>query len=243
MDLTLFSENNPKGQRTIGSVSLKEVTSIMLQLDWTELNIVQLSRSPGDWVEVSGNTSNDGLSCAYLENGEIRVTEEPPSSVDELITILTSYYQQDDAYKHLYRFNGHVSQAVTDDGYEEWKKSYLAEKAKEKRQGFKRVMLTVAIMTSLFVSGYYLYSGEWKFIGQRTDFARATIVSTYMHHIGKGYYMQTVVYEFQHEGIKYSGTFEAGKRVGKRKVGETIKVKYSLMNPNRSLYVAVYKSN
>ena len=62
-----------------------------------------------------------------------------------------------------------------------------------------------------------------------------------MHHVGRGYDLQRVTYEFEFQEKKYQGTFEAGQRLGKQTVGEFIKVKFSTKDPKRSKFIAFYK--
>jgi hypothetical protein len=90
---------------------------------------------------------------------------------------------------------------------------------------------------------YSWTTGELKFVGQKTEFTTARVINTQMHHIGRGFYLQRVTYEFVYNERKYTDTFEAGQSIGEREVDDKIKIKFSTRNPNRSLMIGVYKSN
>ncbi|MDP7288280.1 MAG: hypothetical protein QGH94_09845, partial [Phycisphaerae bacterium] len=76
------------------------VRDTMLSLDWLGFHQVVLERLNGDWLEVGGSLDpNDGLSVAYGENGKESVIKVPPSTVDEMITILLSYLANSEDWK------------------------------------------------------------------------------------------------------------------------------------------------
>jgi hypothetical protein len=104
----------------------------------------------------------------------------------------------------------------------------------------KRVFYTIIVFIALLFTSYLWYVDELQFIGQKTQLTKAQITKTRFHHIGRGYYMQTVNYEFEYNNKKYTGEFEVGKIMGKRDVGEHIQIKFSTYNPNHSKLIGIY---
>jgi hypothetical protein len=104
----------------------------------------------------------------------------------------------------------------------------------------KRALYTIIVFIILLLIGYLWYVDELQFIGQKTQLTKAQITKTRFHHIGRGYYMQNVVYEFTYKNKKYIGEFEAGKIMGKRNIGEYVQIKFSTYNPDHSKLIGVY---
>jgi len=124
--------------------------------------------------------------------------------------------------------------------FKKWKNDFLIRRKKEKISDVKKTLASILIIIFLFVIVYNWYTGELQFIGKNTEFVEAMVVNTQMYPVGKGYYKQLVTYEFKYDGKTYQGTFKAGKRIGRQRVGNLIKIKFSTRNPNRSLMVGFY---
>lgn len=105
----------------------------------------------------------------------------------------------------------------------------------------RRAIYTIIIALILIIVGYLWYTDELQFIGQNTHLTKAKVTETSLHHIGKGYYMQTVQYEFEFDKKKYHSEFEVGKILGKQKPDDFIQIKFSTYNPNRSKVIGFYK--
>ncbi len=67
---------------------------------WDDITFVVLKRNDATWIEVSGSKV-DGFSARYLENGREYVSVGPPESIEQMISILTSYLAADDQWRSI----------------------------------------------------------------------------------------------------------------------------------------------
>ena len=244
IELLILSDYGAKEKIISNNTSAIEIENTMASVNWNLFHQVVLSKSEKDWIEVGGNLNEDGLSCMYEENDEVFVINNPPTSVLEMTEILISYFKDDNKFKKDYRFTGDKKESknkkLSKEKFEAWKKNFEIQSKKDKVNDRIKIFIAFLLLLSFSGIGYYWYVGELKFLGQKTEIKKAEIIKTQMHHIGRGYYMQTVTYEFEYNNNKYKGTFEAGKRFGIQKVGGFISVKFSISNPKRSLVIGFY---
>ncbi|WP_100609987.1 hypothetical protein [Confluentibacter lentus] len=241
-EIEVISDYGSKPLLKQSITSIEIIIEIMNSLDWNDFQIVNLSKSCNDWISLSGNLSGDGLACVYKEKNQEFIIYSAPNTIQQMTEILVSYYKRDGEFKKKYKFikekNDYKSKESIDPlKYKKWKEKFLIRKKKEKIADVKKALLSILIIIFLSVIIYNWYTGELKFIGQNTTFTQATVVKTQMYHIGRGYYKQLVTYEFKYDDEIYQGTFKAGKSIGKQEVGNLIKIKFSISNPNRSLMV------
>ena len=128
------------------------------------------------------------------------------------------------------------------ENYKKWKVNYEKRRKKEKFNFLKPIFITLGIVLIFGVSFYYWNSEEYKFIFNTTDFVKAEIIETKMVHAGKGYYYQKIIFEYEFNNKQFKGSKTIGKRVGKRKVGDFIKLKISKENPKKNKVVEYYKN-
>lgn len=76
---------------------------------------------------------------------------------------------------------------------------------------------------------------------QETDKAKAEVVETNMQHIGRGYYLQQVIYSFTVDDSLYRGDFRAGQRQGRLETGDKLLVRYAVQNPSKSEVIGFYR--
>lgn len=124
--------------------------------------------------------------------------------------------------------------------YEDWKIKYDQKRKKEKYNFLKPIFFTLLVMSVIAVSFYYWKTDEYKFIFKKTDFVNAKISDTKMVHFGKGYYFQKLIFEYSYNGKSYKGSEEIGKRVGIRKIGDSIKLKITVENPKINKVIGYY---
>ena len=96
-----------------------------------------------------------------------------------------------------------------------WKENYRAEKRIENRKSIIRSSIALVISGLIFTTIYLWWTEDLQFIAQETEYCKAKVIKTNMHHIGRGFYMQTVKYEYVYNGQKYLDEFEVGKITGK----------------------------
>lgn len=98
----------------------------------------------------------------------------------------------------------------------------------------RRLLLLLVVMTLVFSVLLLWWTDELQFIGHDTAITTAVVTVTKMRPLGKGLYIQVVTYEYRHNGDTYTGTFEAGKPLGKQELGKQVKIKFSIKEPCRS---------
>jgi hypothetical protein len=104
MKLTVLSNYGENEKTVSDSATIEQVNSTMQTLDWKEFHQVVLEQENGDWIEVGGNLSEDGLSAMYEESGDQYVINQPPSSVKHMTEILSSYLHGDNKYRENNKF-------------------------------------------------------------------------------------------------------------------------------------------
>tara|TARA_R110002050_G_scaffold295973_1_gene455443 strand:+ start:3383 stop:3793 length:411 start_codon:yes stop_codon:yes gene_type:complete len=134
------------------------------------------------------------------------------------------------------------SQKVNDSpNFEKWQKEFLAEQKKIKTKwAWQFFYVIISLLLFAFVARAW-FTDEIHFWGRDYQYTEAIVTETRMRHIGRGYYMQRVYYEFQYQDTNYSGSFQAGKRFGRRDVGDKLKVKFLPSDPACSKVVGFYK--
>jgi hypothetical protein len=70
------------------------------QLSWSDVTFVVLRIDDENWMETSGS-SKDGFSAKITLAGETWISSRPPESLDEMITLLVSYRNGDNAWQDL----------------------------------------------------------------------------------------------------------------------------------------------
>ena len=63
-----------------------------------------------------------------------------------------------------------------------------------------------------------------------------------MVHAGKGYYYQKLTFVYEFENKEFYGEKTVGKRVGRKKIGDLIKLKISTENPERNKVLGYYNN-
>lgn len=104
MKLIVISEYGQNEKIISEKTTIEEIEKTMSLINWKEFHQVQLLQTNGNWIEVGGNITDDGLSCIYEEYGLSFVTTQAPNSVKELTEILISYFKKDNQYKRNHQF-------------------------------------------------------------------------------------------------------------------------------------------
>lgn len=236
-----------KGKEEIISENPTEegISELLNSLDWQEFNSVSLVQDSKNWIGVSGNLNQDGLAIVFEEHGTLFLSDEAPESVSQLEKILKLYLNSDKRFKNFglsseQQILEPTSQTKTD--YSLWKVKYEAKKKIDNINNGIAVLLTVLIV-GLAVSFFYLwFNEELQFIGQETDQIIATVTEIKLKHQYNGTLYQLVKYEFDYQGNHYIGYFKGIRTTGKHKIGDLIKVKFSMDEPSRSKRLGTLKS-
>ena len=77
----------------------------------------------------------------------------------------------------------------------------------------KPIAITLVIFGMVFTIGYYIFSEEYKFIGQETKIVHAEITDSYFVPRLGGYSLR-IIYEYEFQDQKYKGNKRLGKSDG-----------------------------
>ncbi|WGH76106.1 hypothetical protein P8625_02770 [Tenacibaculum tangerinum] len=117
--------------------------------------------------------------------------------------------------------------------YEKWKREYK----NSKKTNIAKITKSIIVGLSLILLAWYvlnlLYTGNYKFIGQETEVVQAEIYKTNKAYVPGGGYYQRIYYKFKFEGKNYNDITRINRFVGKRKIGDKMKLKVSKSNPMR----------
>lgn len=102
MNLIVHSNHKVAQDKVIFNVSESEIIKTMKLLDWKEFQIVSLEKAEGEFLGVSGNLEDDGLSASWDEGGEMYIIKDAPESVQEMIDLLIRYLKGDHKLKELF---------------------------------------------------------------------------------------------------------------------------------------------
>jgi hypothetical protein len=80
------------------SPNVKSIENVVNELSWNDITFVVLKMDSTNWIEFSGS-KYDGLSLQYREGEKIYVTTTPPESIEDGITVLSSYLSKTDFWK------------------------------------------------------------------------------------------------------------------------------------------------
>ncbi len=105
MKLTVLSDYGAEENTISEDATAEEIVQAVESLNWADFHQVVLEKSNGDWIDVGGNLGDDGLSVMYEEGGEQHVIVTPPTTVDQMKTILLSYLAGDGKFKTENKFN------------------------------------------------------------------------------------------------------------------------------------------
>jgi hypothetical protein len=71
-------------------------------LPWSDITFIVLKIDENNWIEGSGSLNpEDGLSARYSENGKEYVAENPPKSLEVIVSLLQSYASGDGKWKKM----------------------------------------------------------------------------------------------------------------------------------------------
>ena len=105
MKMTVISNYGAEEKVFLEKASATLVAAAICTLDWNGFHQVVLEQPNGDYLEVGGSLNpEDGFSAMYQQGDEQFVTDEPPSTVDELLQMQTSYISGTDAWKSGYEW-------------------------------------------------------------------------------------------------------------------------------------------
>jgi hypothetical protein len=105
MKLTVISNYGAEEKIISDQTSAEQIEATMKEIDWKLFHQVVLTKVSSDYLEVGGNTADDGLSVMYQENNHQYFIVDPPEKVEQMLSILISYLAGDDQYKNQFKFD------------------------------------------------------------------------------------------------------------------------------------------
>lgn len=211
------------------------IKKLMTSLNWEDFNAVSLEKNENNWIGVSGNTTSEGLALVYQEKGDIYVSKYAPKSIDKLTEALVSYLMGDQTFKKNEFISTKPKLTIQKSAqeYQSWKKRYEIQKAKENKKTVKAYIASLLIIIIITSFIYLLATDELRFLGHNTEITEATVTEIQWVTFGEGL-IQNVIYEFEHEGNLYSGSFKGTRLTGKFLVDEVVFIKFKTEKPSVS---------
>lgn len=231
MQLTKIKGFKGNEESVIQVYAWSEIEEIFDAIDWEEFHILTLEKSEGCCCDISGNTSEDGLSASILYNGEFYIIDEAPNSLQFAKRILKVFFVDEEKAFEIY-FSGNILPPRI---------------LKRSTNRFFGIVMLVFLLSITLIPAYILFKDDLKFLGRRdVAYARAVVVDIKKQNYGGRYFFQRVTYEFKTEQGVYQGEFLGGNRQGFSQVGDELKIRYINSDPTISdfewRYVKVTKA-
>jgi hypothetical protein len=223
------------------SPSENQISHLINSIDWGKFKTIRLRKDDNNWIEVSGSLVEDGLAIIYEEDGISFVTKDAPETLTQLEQALLSYFRGDGKYKDQEFVNlGYTEPTPSPPEFQSWKIDFDLKRKADNRERISRFLVALFVIAITGILFFLWYNDELRFLGRETDYTIATVVETKKIAV-KGGYILLVKYEFEYDKLKHSGSFKAGKPIGKYYVGDRLKVKFVTKSPNVSKRVARLK--
>lgn len=127
--------------------------------------------------------------------------------------------------------------------YDQWKKSYDIRREKERYDFLKPLSITFFLVVIITLFFYSIYSGEYKFIAQKTGTVNAIIDQPERTHLGRGVHVQKIKYSYRFNNKDYHGSKVLYRSSVVRKKGDSLKLKISESNPERHKVIGFYNES
>ena len=124
--------------------------------------------------------------------------------------------------------------------YNRWKKKYDMQREKERYNFLRPLSITFFLVAIITLISYGLYSGEYKFIAQKTETINGVIYQPDRTHLGKGVYVQKVKYSYRFNSKEYHGSKILFRSTSEKKKGDSLQLKISKSNPERHKVLGFY---
>ena len=86
------------------STTSEIIQNLMQSINWNKFHIVQLEDKDGNALHVSGSLEEDGLASGYVTEEDHLLKSEPPTSVDEMTTILIDFLESENTWRKKYKY-------------------------------------------------------------------------------------------------------------------------------------------
>ncbi|MCX2836871.1 hypothetical protein OQ279_01800 [Salinimicrobium sp. MT39] len=80
------------------------IQDLMESINWNVFHIVQLEDKNGNALHVSGSLEEDGLASGYVTENDHLLKSVPPTSVEEMTTILIDFLESENNWRKKYKY-------------------------------------------------------------------------------------------------------------------------------------------
>ncbi|WP_299674512.1 hypothetical protein [uncultured Tenacibaculum sp.] len=177
---------------------------------------------------------NDKVLVEYLDNNKVTFSEFEISSIESFYGYLDNFLEKNlNDTDEFFENNKAKKETLSKENYQKWKLKYNLEQKNERKKKWKNALIVIALSPLFIYIINLIYTGEYKFIGQKTQIVKAHIYKINWAHAGPGRYYQRLYYKYSCNNKSYNDITTINKFVGERKVGDSIVLKISESNPMR----------
>ncbi|MGM0579664.1 MAG: hypothetical protein ACQETL_03230 [Bacteroidota bacterium] len=219
-----------------------EISKLLKSLNWKDFNSVRLQQDSENWIDVSGNLGNDGLSIVLEENGISYVSYKAPRSINQLDEALKLYINNNSALKDKwFKDDQPNTESPNRYNYDSWKEQFMEkQKAEKKRLKFSIIIAVILVgFVSTFL--YLFFNDELKFIGHDTTELTAIVTKIEVIPAYRGF-RQSVKYKFTYNGKSFVGYFIAGRSETRYSEYDKVIIKIASDDPTISKKIARLKT-
>lgn len=192
-----------------------QIEELFDSINWTEFHIFTINYDDRNSIDISGNTSEDGLSGSLTRDGIIHITPDPPQSLTVAKWLLKSFLNsRDQTYEKYFK-----------------EKEALPIRPIRNEGRFFRWIMVLFFVSIVAIPIIYFSWNDLKFIGRDVGYARAKVDDIKIQSYGCRFFWQKVTYHFEIDGLVFSGTFKGGSRQGYTNHGDEFKVRYLISDP------------
>lgn len=164
MKLLVLSDYGSVEFLKIENPTESDIIQTMNSIDWNLFHQVILSKNDYDWVEVGGNVTEDGLSAMYEKNNEQFVIDDAPSSKEQMIEILISYFKNDEIFYKKFKFTGESNHSDLNKDSEKILEELIDKERKESLDKNETEKYRFLEIIELFLfAPYYFLRGSYKY--------------------------------------------------------------------------------
>ncbi len=207
--------------------SWDEIEEVFDSVDWNKFHIFSMHLDEKNSLDISGNTSIDGLSGSLTREGKIHIIPNAPENLSSAKSILKSFFVNIDVTYEKY--------------FKEIEIHPIRTNRREDR--FFRWIMVLFFSSIILIPIIYFSWNDLKFIGRDSGFSRAKVIEVKLQSYGGRFFWQNVRYEYAVDGMSFTGTFIGDKRKGYTKVGDEFKVRYLLSDPAESDVIGRFVKN
>jgi len=105
------------------------------------------------------------------------------------------------------------------------------------------IILVIILIGLLFYLGFNHFEFPNSFLFQKTSETKGLIKEVKLIPGVRGYFLQSVTYEYQVSDSIYVDKFKAGQREGHQEIGDHLLIQYSVRKPSKNKVVGFYRDS